>query len=245
MGSPGRSSGPDACVRYLIATSETPNRTPAAVANSSASERWTTSCRVEILTSVTPSAKIPVSTAISAAREARCGPSALAVRPRTTNPTAVIKTPAHCRRPSSNPKNRSASTARNTSPPERIACTVESGASASASTWKAQATKATIQPMANQRDRNRPATLRSGWRTSTVRASPAPRALNSALTFVPSADTSAMASPRIIVGRRGWPVEGETNCVCAACEPPGAYRLGSQSALLVSRGRRRAGALRA
>ena len=51
--------------------------------------------RVEILTSPTPSAMIALSKAISAASEARCGPSALAVRPMTTKPAAVMITPAH------------------------------------------------------------------------------------------------------------------------------------------------------
>ena len=50
------------------------------------------------------------------------------------SPTAVITTPAHWRRPSRKPKKRSAKTARNTSPPERTACTIDSGASASAPT---------------------------------------------------------------------------------------------------------------
>jgi hypothetical protein len=38
-------------------------------------------------------------------------------------PAAVTITPAHCRRPSRKPKKRSARTARNTSPPDRTACT--------------------------------------------------------------------------------------------------------------------------
>ena len=109
----------------------------------------------------------------------------MAVTPRTTNPTAVINTPAHCRRPRSKPKNRSASTARNTRPPDRMACTLESGASASASTWR-PTRQAMIQPIANHRERNRSATLRAGWRISTARASPAPRALNSAPRWCPA-----------------------------------------------------------
>ena len=48
--------------------------------------------RVEILTSPTPSTKMAPSTAISAASEERCGPSAVAVRPMTANPAAVIVT---------------------------------------------------------------------------------------------------------------------------------------------------------
>jgi len=73
----------------LIATSETPNRTPAAVASSSASRRCSTSRRVEILTSATPTARIALSNAISAAREERCGPSEVAVRPITASLMAV------------------------------------------------------------------------------------------------------------------------------------------------------------
>src|SRR5438128_1585181 len=61
------SSGPCACVRYLRATSETPNSTPAAVASRSASPRCSMPLRVEILTSPTPSSKIALSTAIGAA----------------------------------------------------------------------------------------------------------------------------------------------------------------------------------
>jgi hypothetical protein len=51
--------------------------------------------RVEICTSPTPSARIAVSTTISAASEERCGPSEVAVSPITASPAAVIVTPAH------------------------------------------------------------------------------------------------------------------------------------------------------
>jgi hypothetical protein len=72
-----------------MATSETPNRTPAAVASSSASRRFAMPLRVEIRTSPAPSARMAPSTAMSAAREERCGPSALAVRPMIANPSDV------------------------------------------------------------------------------------------------------------------------------------------------------------
>ena len=45
------------------------------------------------------------------------------------SPATVTITPTHWRRPSRKPKKRSAKTARNTSPPERTACTIDSGAS--------------------------------------------------------------------------------------------------------------------
>ena len=50
------------------------------------------------------------------------------------SPTAVTITPAHWRRPSRKPKKRSAKTARKTRPPESTACTIDSGARASAAT---------------------------------------------------------------------------------------------------------------
>ena len=65
------SSGPGgAWVRYLIATSETPNSAPAAAPRSSPSARGGRWRRAEILMSAAPMAKIPPSTAISAASEA-------------------------------------------------------------------------------------------------------------------------------------------------------------------------------
>jgi hypothetical protein len=79
---------------------------------------------------VAPVTKIAPSTAIRAAGEARSGSVAPPpVIPITTSPAAVIVTPTHCRRPRWKPKKRSANTARKTSPPERTACTIDSGAS--------------------------------------------------------------------------------------------------------------------
>ena len=64
------SSGPGgAWVRYLIATSETPNSAPAAAPRSSPSARGKMWRRVEILSSAAPMTKIAPSTAISAASE--------------------------------------------------------------------------------------------------------------------------------------------------------------------------------
>jgi hypothetical protein len=117
----------------------------------------------------------------------------------TTSPAAVIVTPTHCRRPSWKPKKRSASTARKTSPPERTACTIDSGASESAPTCRPHATMATIHPTKNHLERKRPTALRSGWRTRIGGASTAPRCLNRNATLVASAEASARISPRIMV----------------------------------------------
>ena len=62
-------------------------------------------------------------------------------------------TPIHSRRPSSKPKQRSASTARKTRPPEITAWTSEIGASASAATCSTQATSATAKPIAHHLER--------------------------------------------------------------------------------------------
>ena len=63
--------------------------------------------------------------------------------------------------PTLQPKKRSAITVRKTSPPEITACTSESGASASAATWKIHATMATSMPIVNHLERNRPTALRN------------------------------------------------------------------------------------
>ena len=60
-----------------------------------------------------------------------------------------MATPIHWRRPTWKPKIRSASTARITTPVESTAWTTDSGAKASAATWKNQAPVATAMPMAN------------------------------------------------------------------------------------------------
>jgi hypothetical protein len=70
-----------------------------------------------------------------------------------TKPAAVVVTPAHWRRPRRNPKNRSASTARKTSPPAKTAWTLERGASESAPMCRLQATNETIHPTRNHLER--------------------------------------------------------------------------------------------
>ena len=57
------------------------------------------------------------------------------------------------------------------------AWTSDSGAMAIAATCRAHAPKATSMPIANQRERNRAAPLRSGWCQSTSGAAQAPRCL--------------------------------------------------------------------
>ena len=60
-----------------------------------------------------------------------------------------MATPIHWRGPTWKPKMRSAITARITTPVERTAWTTDSGAKASAATWKNQAPVATAMPIAN------------------------------------------------------------------------------------------------
>jgi hypothetical protein len=64
---------------------------------------------------------------------------------------------------------------------------------------RTQANSARIHPIANHRWRNRSAALRSGWLIWIGQASTALRALNSELKLVPSTQTSAKPSPRIVV----------------------------------------------
>ena len=56
---------------------------------------------------------------------------------------------------------------------------------------------ATIQPTKNHLERNRPAALRSGWRTPIGGASTAPRCLNRKARLVATAEASARISPKI------------------------------------------------
>ena len=159
-GSRSPCSGPSAWVRYLIATSETPNSAPAARPSSSPSARCRTRRCAEIARSAAPIANIAPSTAISAASDECCGRVApLPVSPMTASPAAVIVTPNHCHRPRRKSKNRSARTARNTSPPESTACTIDSGARASAPTCSTHARIATSHPIANHLERNSAAAL--------------------------------------------------------------------------------------
>jgi len=62
-------------------------------------------------------------------------------------------------------------------PPDMTACTIDSGARLSAPTCSSQATTATIQPIANHRERNRPAALPSGCCTRIGGASTGPSVL--------------------------------------------------------------------
>ena len=79
--------------------------------------------------------------------------------------------------PTWKPKRRSASTARITTPVLRTAWTTESGANASAATWKNQAPVATAMPIANHLQLESCFADRSGWRMSTCGASLAPLCL--------------------------------------------------------------------
>ena len=117
------------------------------------------------------------------------------VRVSRLSETATRMMPIHWRRPSSKPKKRSASTARNTRPPASTAWAIEIGASASAPTCSANATAATPQPTVHHLERKSPIALRSGWRMSTSGAETAPLCLNRKLRFVPSADNSAQTRP--------------------------------------------------
>ncbi len=112
---------------------------------------------------------------------------------------AVSATPIHSRLPSSKPNQRSASTARKTSPPEMTACTSEMGASASAPTWSTQAPRATEKPSVHHFDVNRPAALRPGWRMSTAGASTAPLCFQRKARFVAKAHPRASNSPSCTV----------------------------------------------
>jgi hypothetical protein len=109
--------------------------------------------------------------------------------------TATSPIPVHWRRPSSKPKKRSASTARNTRPPASTAWPTEIGARVSAATCSANATAATPQPILYHLERNRSTALRAGWRMSMSGAATAPRCLNRKARFVPSADSSAQIRP--------------------------------------------------
>lgn len=83
-------------------------------------------------------------------------------------------------------------------PPDMTACTIDSRTRLSAPTCSSQATTATIQPIADHRERNRPAVLPSGCRTRIRGASTAPRCLSRKTRLVASAETSARSSPRIM-----------------------------------------------
>ena len=188
---------PVCVVRYLIATSETPNSTPAAVASSNASPRCSTSRRVEILTSPIPNARIAVSTAISAASEERCGPPEVAESDHR-QPSSSERHPSPLASSEMKPEEPLGEHGKEHKPARQNRLH-DRGASASASMCRPQANSATIHPTSNHRERNRSAALRNGWRTWMGRAiATAPRALNKPLKLVPSAETSAKPNPRII-----------------------------------------------
>ena len=79
--------------------------------------------------------------------------------------------------PTLKPKIRSAMTARITTPVERTAWTTESGAKASAATWKSHAPAAMAMPIANHLHEYSCTAVRNGCRMSTVGASLAPLCL--------------------------------------------------------------------
>jgi len=104
------SSGACAPVRYLTATSETPNSAPADDPEQQRFGAVLDMRCADTATRIAPSAKIEHSTLISAASEGSAGRRALLPEtPIIANPTAVIETPTHCRHCRRNPKNRSAS----------------------------------------------------------------------------------------------------------------------------------------
>src|SRR3954451_7952672 len=117
-----------------------------------------------------------------------------------SRPAAVIATPIHWRAPTLKPNIRSAITARITTPVESTAWTTESGAKASAATWKNQALVATAMPIANHLEENRSLTVRRGWRMSTFGASLAPRCLYRKPSCVTTAQASASKMPRFNMG---------------------------------------------
>jgi hypothetical protein len=112
---------------------------------------------------------------------------------------AVRATPIHSRLPSLNPNQRSASTARNTRPPEITAWTSEMGAMASAATCRTHAPRATAKPIVHHLEENRPVALRSGWRMSTSGACVAPLCFHRNARFVVRAQASASRSPSCTV----------------------------------------------
>ena len=126
-----------------------------------------------------PAAIRPVSNEIMPGTEKRESAPWVAgsVNPRRISPNAVIARPIHCRLPIRSPKTRSAITASRTTPPASTACTIDSGASDIAATWKIQAPVAITIPIANSREENSARADHSGRRTSTSGAAQAPRCL--------------------------------------------------------------------
>ena len=139
----------------LIATSETPNRMPAAAPSMNPWCWRGAPIRGPMISSV-PAAIMNVSNAIMPGTEkcelALCATGS--VTPRSIRPRAVRPRPSHCRRPISTPRIRSAMTASSTTPPASTLWTSDSGATAIAATWKIQAPAAITIPIANSREPN-------------------------------------------------------------------------------------------
>ena len=122
-------------VSALTATSETPNSTPAAAP--STAPWWCDGAPSRgAATSVMPSASIPASNAISigAANAPWSPPGDGSVATSRISPAAVMPMPIHWRRGTTQPKSRSPRTATTITPVESTACTIDSGAIASAAT---------------------------------------------------------------------------------------------------------------
>ena len=130
-------------------------------------------------------------------------------------PAAVITTPAHSRPPTAQPNSRWPSTASITTPVESTTWTTDSGASASAATWRIHAPRAITMPSANHEDRNRARALRSGWRMSTGGACVAPRCLQRKPSCVAAAHSSASPIPRFNVSPSSFAVPNPTYKVAA------------------------------
>ena len=79
------------------------------------------------------------------------------------------------------------------------ACTSDSGASASAATWKDHAISATSIPSVNHLERNSPIALVSGCLSDTAGAARAPRCLRRKPTLVASAHEQERMIPSWIV----------------------------------------------
>src|SRR3954466_13969825 len=81
-------------------------------------------------------------------------------------------------------------------------CTIETGAIATAATWKPQAKVAVAQPIANHFEQKRPLALRSGCLMSTAGAAHAPRCFHRKPRFVAKAQISASNMPSCTVKGR-------------------------------------------
>ena len=146
---------------------------------------------------------MPASKAISiGAANVPCSPPGEgSVATSAIRPSAVMPTPTHWRRGTVQPNSRSPRTATTITPVDSTACTMDSGASASAATCSTQAPAAIAIPTANHFERNRAFALDSGRRMSTTGAALAPRCLHRNASCVTTAHTSASAIPRLTIRR--------------------------------------------